>query len=170
MFNYKFISNDDFISNYEKESKKNLLKGGSILVGIVDLLFLMLIVLALLITSTFNIIYFSILVIVIVVLQGIVLMNYSSKKSIESAENLRSVENRDITINIEESGVSIYSENLLRHIAWNGISEIKANDKEISFYYKVNGIVSNIFYFEFFEASKDEVISEIEKFKIVRKL
>lgn len=167
MFNYRLITDDEFISNYEKEAKKSLIKVSSILIGILDILFLILMILGLLNSNSFDFGYLIIFTVLIVSIQAVIVIRYSVKKSREAAKILRNSEKTDITLVIEENGVSIYSENLLRHIEWRGISDIKAKDKELLIYYKVNGISSNIFYFEFFEASREEIINEFEKYKAV---
>lgn len=167
MFNYKLITDEEFISNYEKEAKKALIKVSSILIGILDILFLILIILGLLNSNSFNFGYLIMVTVLIISVQAVMVISYSIKRAREATEILKRPQKTETTLTIEENGVSIYSENLLRHIEWSGISDVKVSDKELFFYYKVNGISSNIFYFDFFEASMEEVISEIEKYKAV---
>lgn len=154
MFNYKLMCDENFINNYEKEIRGNLLKAGCILVGVVDLLFLILTALYFIGTNRFNIGYFMILAAIIVLGEFITLIRYSSEKSKSTIDILRRSSNNDMCISIEESGVSIYADSLLRHIAWDGISEVRVNDKDIVFSYKVNGIGNNIFYFDFLKLLK----------------
>lgn len=166
MFNYNFVKNPWFCNYYTKHLRKAILTSTSLILLLANVFAFSLSFFILRQNEFFKgTVYLSVLAIT-VILEGIALIFYCNK---EVKNTLNKLYDNNLILSFNEDGIDITSDAITKSIKWTIVKEAVATKNELIIYFKVNGIPSNSFLFNFFDASKDDILEALEKHITVRR-
>lgn len=166
MFDYKFAKTQWFCSYYTKNLRKSILIYTSLILLLVNIFVFSFLFLVLNKNQLFNETVYLYLLGITILLEGITLLFYCNK---EVKNSLNKINENTLTLFFNEAGININSTAMTKSINWEIVKEVRATKHELIFYFKVNGIPSNSFFFNFFDASKDDILEALEEYTTVRR-
>lgn len=166
MYTYNFVKTPWFCNYYSKYLRKSILLCTSVLLLLADLFIFLFLYYFLNEFKVFNgTVYISVLALT-VLLEIIALLYYCNK---EIKNTLNNIKETSSTLSFTEDGISISSDDMVKHINWEIIKNVHATKYEFSFQLKANGIPSNIFFFSFFDSSREDILENLEKYIPVKR-
>ncbi|MDU4891037.1 MAG: hypothetical protein E6344_17950 [Clostridium sp.] len=169
MFNYKFVKTPWICNHHAKYLRKYFLTYNALMLAIADIIIFLFsyIIISLNKFTELNGSLYITLILITLILEGAIFIFASTLEIKKSLDDLR---DSALTLSFDEYGIHINSEGIIRHIQWDGVRGVRASKDELALYYKINGVSSNGFYFRFFEASREDILKEIEKYTKVRRV
>lgn len=167
MYKYNLINNDEFKIAYKKYLRKSLLIPILILICVITLIIFFITYLCLKLFSPDNLSTFPIVILILTLLEVFLFFITYNK---ERKRLLNRISNSYINLSFDDKGVLITQDNIEKHITWNAVRNVIVDDDNLVLNFKVTGFPGNFFYFKFFDAPKDVIVSDIKKYTKVKEV
>lgn len=164
MYKYNLVNNDEFKTSYKKYLRKNLLKPTIILISVMTVLIFLATYFCLKMFYEDNTSSFPIVIILLLILEVVLIFIAYNK---ESKKLVNRLSNCEINLSFDEKGVLILQDDIEKHINWNAVRNVIVDSDNLILSFKVTGFTGNFFYFKFFDAPKEVIVSDIKKYTTV---
>ncbi|MEG1481767.1 hypothetical protein [Clostridium sp.] len=164
MYKYKILWDEKNLSIMKKIQIKRLLLRNLISIVITDILLFGLFYFLYKMNDIKELLVYFVTIVILVQITSLIV--YSIKKNNEMLEELNDI---DLLMNFNEEGIEFECKDIYKYFTWDGISSIKVFDEYLIINHDISWQYGKIVLFDGFEATKETIISEFEKFNVVRR-